>query len=246
MMNNQTFYKIKDFYKNPIKIFGILVVILSLVLLFNCHFHYPDYYTNRELADNIAQTVAPKEVNEAVKHLLNPQYKFYNTLFQIWGYIVAAFSFTLIFRIKKFKDFKAINVFNKKLFVYLWINVSYLIWGVLHSVAYITDIEKYVYNGAADSLGLPLFELVYIIALIIALYAPVLNVLSFITFNTKIKRIFYNFIWGIIFFFWAIMTIYSFNEKFSCIHIVLDFIYLTWFVFIIYAIGYNRNKRKQA
>lgn len=245
-MNNQTICKIKDFYKSPIKIFGIIVVILSLALLFSCNFHYPDYYTNRELADNIAQTVAPKEVNEAVKHLLNPQYKFYNILFQIWGYFVAAFSFTLIFRIKEFKDFKAINVFNKKLFVYLWINISYLIWGILRSTAYITDLGQYVYNGNADSLGLPLFELVCIIAVIIALYAPTVNILSFITFNTKIKRTFYNFIWGIIFYFWVVATIDSFNEKFICIQIVLDFIYLTWFTFIVYAIGYNRNKQKQA
>ena len=79
-MNIQVMDKIKDFYKNPIKFFGLAAILLSLVLLFGCHFHSPDFFTNRELADQIAQTVAPREVSKAVKHLLNPQYNIYNLI----------------------------------------------------------------------------------------------------------------------------------------------------------------------
>ena len=234
--------KIKNFYKSPIKIFGIITILLSLVLLFGCHFHLPDFYTDRELADQIAQTVAPSEVSKAVKHLLNPKYNIYNWIFQIFGWVVTLLIFSVCFRVNEFREFKALTVLNRKLFVYLWINISYLIWSFTYVPAYMTDLEKYVYNGMADSMGIPLFGMIGMLIFIGIIYYPVMNLLAFVTFNTKIKRIFYNFLWAIAFLFWIVLAFDSFSLKFTYFHLILDLYYFIWLIFIIYAMGLMKNK----
>lgn len=243
-MNNQVIDKFKDFYKNPIMLFGFAAVLFSLVLLCSCHFHFPDFYTNRELAWQIAQTVTPGEVSGAVKHLVNPRYNIYNWIFQIWGWMVVLFIFSVCFRVNKFKKFKELSVLNRKLFAYLWINISYLVWGFAYVSGYMIDLEKYVYNWAADSMGIPLFSMVVTLTFVGIIYYLVLNLLSFVTFNTKIKRLFYNFLWAMIFLFWAILAIDSFTWKFTYFHLVLDLYYFIWLIFIIYAMGYIKNKSK--
>ena len=243
-MSIQVRDKIKDFYKSPIKLFGLIAILLSLVLLFSCHFHFPNFYTNQELADKIAQTVAPSEVSEAVKHLLNSKYDIFNGIFQIWGWIVTLLIFSACFKVNDFRKFKELTVLNRKLFVYLWINISYLIWSFAFVSSYMIDLEKYVYNGAADSMGIPLFEMISVLTFIGIIYYPAINLLSFVTFNTKIKRLFYNFLWAIAFLFWAILALNSLALKFTYFHLILDLYYFIWFIFIIYAMGFTKNKAK--
>lgn len=242
LMSVQLMDKIKYFYKNPIKLFGLAAILLSLVLLVGCHFQFPDFYTNRELADQIAQTVSPKDVGQAVNHLVNPQYNIFNWIFQIWGWIVTLFIFAACFRVNEFKKFKTLNVLNKKLFTYLWINISYIIWSYAYVSGYMIDLEKHVYNGAADSMGIPFFGMLVMLTFIGIIYYPLMNLLSFVTFNTKIKRIFYNFLWVLIFLFWNIFALDSFSWKFTYFHLILDLYYLISFIFIIYAIGFTKNK----
>ena len=67
MMSNLMTIYFSNFIKNPIKIFSLCTVILSFILLLVCHFHFPAYYTNMELADSIAQSVTPNEVYNAIK-----------------------------------------------------------------------------------------------------------------------------------------------------------------------------------
>lgn len=243
-MNIQVMDKIKDFYKNPIKFFGLAAILLSLVLLFGCHFHSPDFFTNRELADQIAQTVAPREVSKAVKHLLNPQYNIYNLIFQIWGWVVTLLIFSACFRVNEFKKFKELTVLNRKLFVYIWINISYLIWSFAYVSGYMIDLEKYVYNGAADSMGIPLFGMIGMLTFIGIIYYPTMNLLSLVTFNTKIRRIFYNFLWAFAFLFWVILALDSFSWKFTYFHLILDLYYFISLILIIYAMGFTKNKAK--
>lgn len=243
-MNIQAMYKIKKFYKNPIKFFGLAVILLSLVLLFGCHFCLPDFFTNRELAEQIAQTVAPREVAESVKYLLNPKYNIYNWIFQIWGWGVTLLIFSICFRVNEFKKFKELTVLNRKLFVYLWINISYLIWSFAYVSGYMIDIGKYVYNGAADSMGIPLFGMIGLFTFIGTIYYPVINLLSLVTFNTKIKRIFYNFLWAFVLLFWVVCALDSVSWKFTYFHLILDLFYFISFIFIIYAMGFTKNKAK--
>ncbi|MCD7780740.1 MAG: hypothetical protein LUH05_08740, partial [Candidatus Gastranaerophilales bacterium] len=76
-MDSNIIDKIKNYYKNPIVICGLTVVILSLILLFGCHFQLPEFYTDKQLAENIAQAAASGEVYNSVKHLLNPKYRIF-------------------------------------------------------------------------------------------------------------------------------------------------------------------------
>ena len=231
-MNIQITDKIKDFYRNPIKLFGLVVILLSLVLFFCCKFHFPDYYTNRELAAQIAQTVEPEEVSHAVWHLLNPQYKIYNLIFQLWGLSVILFIFSVCFKLFEFKKFKELTFLNKKFFVYIWINVSYLIWSFAYVPSYMIDLKKYVYNWRADSMSIPLFDIIGTLAFFGILYYVAVNILSFITFNTKIKRTFYILLWGFVFLFWAFFAHDSFMRKFTYYNLILDLCYFISFIFI--------------
>ena len=233
--------KIKDFCKNPIKFSFLSVILLSLVLLFGCKFHGVDFYTNRELAEQIAQSVPPIEVSESVKHLLNPKYNIYNCIFHIWGWFVILFVFSFCFRVNEFRKFKELTFLNRKLFVYLWINLSYLVWGFAYIVGFMLNLDKHVYNSGADSLAIPFFFMLGILHFIGIIYYPVINILSFVTFNTKIKRIFYNFIWAFLFLFWLLCAIYSFSWQFTYFHLILDLFYFISFIFIIYAMGWKKN-----
>lgn len=241
-MNVQMIDKIKNSYKNPIKFFGLITILLSLVLLFGCNFQLPDYFLNRELAEQIAQSVAPFEVSQSVKHLLNPKYDIYNVIFQLWGWGVVLLVFSACFKVNEFRKFKELTVLNRKLFAYLWVNISYVVWIIAYVFAYMIDLEKYVYNGAADSMGIPLFEMIGTLTFIGIIYYFVVNLLLIVTFNTKIKRIFYNFLWILVFLFFCVLVPDSFAWKFTYFHLILNLYYFVWFIFIIYSMGLIKNK----
>ena len=241
-MNNIIFNKIKNFIQNPIKLFGLGILLLSSILLFCCQFKYPDFFINRELANQIAQTVSPREVADAIKHLINPHYKGYNCLFQIWGWCITLFIFSVSFKINNFKNFKYLTSFTNKYFVYLWFNISYIIGHFFFIIAYMIDIDKYVYNKMADSMSIPFFSIIIYITCIGIIYYSLINFLIFITYNTKIKRIFYQILWAFIFYRLSILAISSFSMKFTFIHIILDLYYFITFIFIIYAFRFIKNK----
>lgn len=241
-MKIQLMNKIKDFQKNPVKIFGLAVILLSLILLFGCHFILPDFFTNKELAEQIVQVVEIDEAYDAIKHLFNPRYEIYNWIFQIWGWAVALLIFSVCFKVNEFKKFMNLTVLNQKNFVYLWINISYIIWGFMYVLGFMVDIDKSVYNYAADSTSIPFIMMIGFVTFIGILYYITMNLLAFVTFNTRIKRIFYNFFWAFIFLFWIIIASFSFSWKFSYYHLIMDLYYFIMFIFIIYAIGYTKNK----
>ena len=235
--------KICSFIHNPIIIFGIIVIILTLLLFFGCRFSLPDFYINRDSAFQIVQTVPPSDSFLAVEHLLNPKYKIFNFIFQSWSWVITLFVFSLIFRIKTFKNFKELNFLNNKWFVYLWINLSFFLWSFIYVSGYMNNLEKYVYNSAADSMSIPLFEMIGTIIFIGIIYFPLINILSFITFNTKIKRNLYYFIWICILLFNILLIVHCFNWKFTYLNIILCFYYFIWLIFSIYAIGFIKNKQ---
>lgn len=241
-MNNKLIERTQKIFNNPIIISGLIVLILTLILLYGCNFQLPPFYTDRELADQIAQSVTPEEVDGAVAHLINPKYFVFNKIFKLWGLFIAFFAFTAIFKITEFKKFRNIRILTRKAFIYPWINLSFPIWGFCYVNAYMTDIVKYVYNWAADSFGIPLFSAVCFIIFIGIIYYPVINLLSFVTFNTKIKRWIYSVFWITCFIFWFIMSTDHINSIFTYYDPILFLFYLIWFVFIIYAVGYMKNK----
>lgn len=241
-MNNQILMKISLLLKRPAVLFILFSLLLGLILLFGCYFQLPDFYTDRTLADSIAQTATRNTIYEATEHLINPKYNLYNHIFQIWGWFVSLALFCLIFKVKEFKNFKNLSIFNNKKFVYLWINLSYVLFLPLNTIGYMVDVDKYVYPYYADSMGIPLFTCIAMNVFVGIIHYPLVNLLAFITYNTKIKRFFYNFLWVGLFLYWLLVAYGAYYWKFTYLQIILNLYFFIWFMFIIYSIGYVKNK----
>lgn len=228
--------KIKSYLKNPITIFSFMTLLLSFILMIGVSFHMPDFYTNRTDAFNIAQTVSPSAVGKATMHLESIKHKIFNTIFQFWGWFLTLLGFSLIFKIRKFKDFLDIKLFHNKIFIYTWINISYIIYCVCILPAYMLDLEKYVYNGSADSMGIPFFNELFSLLFIALIYYPAINLLFFVKYNTKIKRRFYDFIFILcgLYFIWN--TVIIFLMQFSYYHLFLNIYNLIWLLLIVYSL----------
>ena len=238
-MNNKAFLNI---YKNPIVIFGVVILILTAILYSGTKFEFPDYYTNRALADELAQNVMPNDVEKTVKYLINPLYKIYNFLYHIWAIFIALFIFSVIFRIYKFSSCKELKIFNNKLFVYIWANLSYIIFGICSYYSAIAEIKKYVYNGMADSFGI-IYLLFHIIPFLIAIfYYPIINILLYLTYNLKNKNYFINFFWYLclIIIFYSILC--NLDSQFIYLDILMYLYAVFWLMTIINIIKYYKNK----
>ena len=236
--------KVQNIFKNPIMISGIITLLLTILLCIKTGFHFPEYYTDKTLADKLAQTVARDEVSEKIKYLVNPNYKIYNLLYQIWGWFIACFTFLTIFKVKHFSDFKYLMIFNKKLFVYLWINISYIIYSILFIIHEMIDITKLVYHWTADSYSIPLFLMIFMFLFSSIIYYPIINILSFITYNTKIKNLLLQISWSFGFVFLLFLMLCTTISKFTYINVILNIYYLIWITLIIYSLGFNKFKNK--
>lgn len=234
--------RLYNFLKNPIYIFALLLLFLTVIVIFKTGFSFPEYYTNRELADKLAQAVTRDEVQQTIKHLINPNYKIDNFLYQSWGWVLTIFLFVIIFRIKNFSDFKNLRIYNNKIFVYSWINLSYIVFSVFIIISTMIDLMQYVYHWSADSFSIPLFIMSSIVVFSAIIYYPLINILSYITYNTKIKRLFYQIIWGMGFAIILLLMIVTTCSKFTYINIILDFYYLVWLILIVYSISYMKHK----
>lgn len=226
--------------KKPISIFGILACILTLVLVYCTHMQVPDFYANKELADKIAQEVPHNMIYTTTQHLITPHYNVINALFHTWAWLITFLVFCLIFKIKAFSDFKELKLLNKKLFAYLWVNLSYPIFAHCYIFYYMLDLNEYVYNHASDSMGIPFFVMYIFFIMLALIYYPLANFLVFITYNTNVPRIFYNFIWVMTLPIIVLTVCSCFDKHFSFLCCILNLCMLISFVFIIYAIGYKK------
>ena len=82
---------------------------------------------------------------------------------------------------------------NKK-FIYPWINISYILYTICWLGHYMRNLENYVYPSNADSIGIPLFFTFLTMAYMALIYYPGVDILFFITYNTKICVRIYSFI----------------------------------------------------
>ncbi len=229
---------------NPIKLFSLIIILLSLILLIGCQFHCPDIYLNRELVEEL--------YDEGQRHYsfnmyFNKSYYFYNSIFQLWGFGLTALIFTLIFKITEFKKFKVLKLFNNKFFAYCWVNISYFILIILYgNVLYNTDSLYVECYKCTSPLCCARLGDVIILIYITAVYYPIINLLTYITLNTNIKKSnFYNFLWIILFISLLASLIFSFIQHYTKQNILLDFIYIVWFVYIINSIRFIKNKKTE-
>ncbi len=238
--------RIKSFFKNPIIVFGLLSIILGIAIFFfnNHSFVVPDYYTNRNAAWEAAQIPNMEMAIKEISQYENPKYGIFNTLFQIFGWLITFLLFSILFRVTKFKDFKHISVFRKKRFVYPWINLSYLLYCYCWVPAFMCDIEKYVYNSASDTMAIPLMNTIYTLGLLAVIYYTAANLLYFVILNTKIKSRFYSFILLLGVGLTLLKTIAATTLKFTYWQIGINFFSLVWFILLLAGLKILKEKRR--
>lgn len=219
------------------KVFKVLwfafIVIIGLAVYMLPKFINTDYYINRNLAFIAVQGKTYFDGVKASAQHLNPIYVWYNMICQIWGWLVTLFTLTLFFKVESFKQIDKLFGVNNKKFLYLWVNLSYLLWCFLSVVLYINDLKKEVYDSYHDTLAIPLFQLACQYVYFSAIFYPLSNIILFFTYNNKRKSI-----WIILVLLFAILYIIAntyihFMEKFAVISIFMNAVNIVWFVLCI-------------
>lgn len=233
--------KIKFYLKNPIIIFSFITLIFTIILFAGIHFNLPEFYTDRNSAYELAQ-INPDTVRAATAGLENSAFKLYNFIFQLWGWSVILTIFTVIFKICDFGKFKNLTFLKNKYFIYLWVNLSYIIYALCYVPVYMADLEKYVYHRYADSMGIPFFGILFAFVFLALAYYPVMNLLIWVTYNTKIRRKFYSFLYilgilGII-----LNAADIFVMKFSYMTLCINLIHFINILLCLYSIRFLREK----
>ena len=227
----------RSIIENPIKLFTLFVILLSIVLLIGCQFHCPDIYTNRATLEKLYNEYHNKIAYEYM--FVNYDYYKYNLIFHRLGFGISVLLFTLMFKVNNFKRFLELRIFNNKKLIYLWINIIYIIGGFLYFIVY--------KNNQNFLEPLKIYD-DYIAELILfggIIYYSITNYLTYITFNTNKKNNLYKYSWFILFILLIATVRKLLTMKFIFINILLDFCYVILFVYIIRSLIYMRDKEPQ-
>lgn len=227
-------------FKNPIVVFGILTILVSLFLFIKVHFNIPEYYNDRQLAQSFASNASLNidEISEEINKLINPKFKFYNKIFQMWGLIITLFIITLIFKINKFEKFLHLKL--KKNFIYLWLNIAYIVYAICFWNSFIFNLNSEVYYWASDSIMIPMVIVFACIFYFGIAHYIINNILTFLTYN-KFKHNLLQVIW-IINGIWTLLLILSnITAKFTYFNLVMNFCNFVWLIIILYSIKLVKN-----
>ena len=232
----------RSIIENPIKLFTLFVILLSIVLLIGCQFHCPDIYLNREAVHQVVneniEGIRPYFFID-IKNFINYDYYKYNLIFHQWGLCLSVLLFALIFKVNNFERFLELRIFNNKKLIYLWINIIYIIGGFLYFIVY--------KNNQNFLEPLKIYD-DYIAELILfggIIYYSITNYLTYITFNTNIKSNLYKYSWYFVLLIMVFSLLWTLTMKFLFINILLDFCYVMLFIYIIRSLIYMRDKEPQ-
>ena len=233
--------------ENPIKLFSFIVILLSLILLIGCQFHCPDIYTNREVVHQVVNEhlkgIRPYFFIEDIKNFINYDYYKYNLIFHQWGFWISALLFTIIFKISNFKKFLELKIFNNKKLIYLWINIIYIIGGILYFIIYKNHYNyTYTYTYSINKYVNYITQVIFLLGII---YYSITNYLTYITFNTNIKSKLCKYSWYFIFLIMVFSLLWTYTMKFIFINILLDFCYVLWIIYIVCSLKYIQNKKQK-
>ena len=231
--------KVVAFYKNPIKLFGLLSLGVALLLFVGFHFTFPEYFTNKEMADQIIQDIHITDKVKALVPFINPLYYIYNYMCHIFACLIALFIFSIIFKLNKFSSFKNIKIFSNKLFLYIWVNFSYVIYGICSYFFLVADSESPVYRQYPDHAETFAYVVICILPFLVAIfYYPIMNFLLSLTYNMQIKNKFTLYSWFLCLLILIFAIILGINSYFIYIYILVYLYYILWFVIILYSIRY--------
>ena len=244
---SETLYnKIRTIFKNPIILFLTISIVLCLFLLIKTNLQLVDFYTDRIAAEEFVQSLDPHfDMKIPTAKFGNPEHKIYNFIFKMFAISLSLLLFSLIFNIKKWSNFKDIKLIKNKVFIFIWINLAYVLMCNFHMLSYMANIEKYVYHSAADSFGIPYFTELFTCLFFSIAYYPLVNLLFFGIYKTRINNIFYTILCTL-----AILTFILFSFKITFFRIfiwqdILGYLYIIiWISILSGAIKTLNFKRK--
>jgi len=227
-----------------ILILGIITLLLTIIIYWQTNFDLPVYYIDKHLVQQLASNVDlnKEEFLLNINKLKNPKYNLLNILYQIWGWVITLFLFSLVFKIKNFKTIIENRVFNNKLFIFLWINIIYLAYSICYWYNFKIDLNSYVYYWTSDSIMIPMIIMLSMIFIFGIYHYVINNLLTFITYNTKCKHIALQIIWIINGILTLLLIICDTISKFTYLNIFINCCNLVWLVIIICSIKYLKNK----
>ena len=230
------------FYKNPIKIFGLGVLIFALILFLVFGFKMPDYFNNIDMANQIIGNINIEDKTKALKPLINKSFYVCNYIHHIFAWFIALFTFSVIYRINTFSKFKNIKMFSNILFLYIWVNFSYVIYGICAFHFSIVDFESPVYTELPDHLGalIPVFDMLFPF-LVAIFYYPLMNFLLSLTYIMKIKNKYILYFWIFCLLILIFTILLNMTAYFTYAYILVYLYYIFWFVIIFYSINFLKE-----
>jgi len=228
--------KLINISKNIFKIhFIMLIVIIGSVCVLEINgWTAKDYYIDREKAqitiDNGYNGSYTKELVNKLNLLVNKKFYPINISYNFLTLSILAILLIFLLRIKNYKNFLSLPAVSNKLIIFLWINLSYILFAYLFLEKFMSDLEIEVLPGVADSMGIPLFIMIGTLTTIAIPYYLITNTIFFITYRktrglkTDLSQLllFYKplFSWK-----YSIIVIFNILSIFLCIMILL---YWVW------------------
>lgn len=167
----------------------------------------------------------------------------YNTIFQILGWLVSLLLFVLLFKVKNFTDLMNIKVFESKKFIFLWINVMWVLYAFCFVQADMSNTGNSIYYIAAQSDTGVIFKYLSSIFLIGLIYYPLVDIVFFLIYKTnfKLRILDISLIFGALIIVWNAVSV--FQMKFTFDHLFLNLYNFVWFLLILYSLKYVKEKR---
>ena len=226
------------FYKNPIIVFGFGVLIFALILFLVFGFKMPDYFTNIDMANQIIENIHIDDKEKALTPLINPLYYIYNYMRHIFAGLIALYIFSVTFRLNTFSAFKNIKIFSNKIFLYIWVNFSYLIAGICSYYIAVADMESPVYRQYPDHAETFAYVFICIFPFLVAIfYYPIMNFLLSLTYNMRLKSKFTLYAWFLCLMILIFAILLGINSYFTYLYIIAYLYYIFWFVIIFHSIN---------
>ena len=230
------------FYNNPIIVFGIGTLIFALILFLFFGFKMPDYFTNIDMANQIIGNIHIADKTKALKPFINTSFYICNYIHHIFAWLIALFIFSIMYRLNTFSDFKNIKILSSTLFLYIWVNFSYVIYGFCSYYLLIADFKSPIYTELPDNLGafMPIFDAIFPFFIAI-FYYPIMNFSLSLTYNMQIKNKFLKYFWILCMLILIFITLLHLNSYFTYLYIIVYLYYIFWFVIIFYSINQVRS-----
>lgn len=203
----------------------------------------PDYFTDIDMANQIIGNIDIADKTKALKPFINISFYICNYIHHIFAWLIALFIFSVIYKINTFSGFKNIKMFSNILFLYIWVNFSYIIYGFCFFYFSIADFESPVYTELPDNLGalIPVFYMLFPF-LVAIFYYPIMNFLLSLTYNMQIKNKFILYFWILCLLILICTVLLQMNSYFTYLYIIVYLYYIFWFVIILYSIRYLKDQ----